>query len=281
MNLALKTEMDFDGLNQLISGLMGALIGSGQGAEGDASRLIKNEAAQLAWEIGNSVGPKTEEDGKKSVEDLVRRFLFPGPDQALPMEKQGADGSIRWLSAGPRFLTVVKTEDIQTASSVDSLIDQMRKQEKEGGRGIAWVELKSRGKQHIMWIRRVVTTKEKYESVQKKLRLSMGKLRASFCYAAVKLGIKKRIPRFVERHIESQASGNAIFSDRLDGESPYIEFGSRSKGVQSNPILVDKISRAIENRKYITIKKIQNVASGYTYNWNTGQVFKPTPIDEN
>lgn len=279
---ALKTEIDLSGLNKFQSQLFGALLGTGQGGQGDAQRFIATEAGQLAWEISNQLGPKTKADGGKKIDADARKMFFTlqskdGADVPVWTGAKAGSGEIQWLFASPKMKYIVgaEREDVHPRMGVSGLKEIARRSNRQ--RGAKWKDTGSnRGKYHVMLINRVVVGASAFKGFIKEQSQKVGLLRASFAYAASKLTPSKRIPGWIANHFADAAKGRAVFdpSKLHDIANPSVVFGSTAKGVTSNPYIKDKIARAVERRKKITADKMKKVIKGYTYNWNTGQVFR-------
>jgi hypothetical protein len=269
----LKTEVDLRGLNSFNSQLLGVLIGSGQG--GDARRFIATEAGQLAWDISKQLGPRTVADGKRKIENSARQVFFPITVPVFGGVKRGGN-DMQWLFASSKmdYLVGAASEDVQANLQGKEMQDAFRRANRQ--RGPRWAELGKRGKQRLMQIQRIIVSPGALKGLITDTSKLVGTLRASFAYTASLLVPSKPIPQWISKHFGSAANGRAIYraSDLGNATNPSLTFGSSAKGVQSNPYIVDKIARAVERRKYILRDKIKKVVKGYTYDWNTGQVFR-------
>ncbi len=281
-------EVDMDGLNKFNSNLLGVLIGSGQG--GDIHRLIKTEAGQLADRVFRQLGPATEEAGQKSAESNIKNFLNSEFSERSQVEKytvfegrgqaHSSQGGFVWLTAGPNWLLGIDLKDYRPTASVSEALAIYYAGAKDRGRGKAYVEIGARsakGKhQRILRLNRTRVSKSAFDGVKKIIFDRIGELRACFAFTAQKLVESKSYPKWITRHFGSLSRGKAVFNDSAMNHptNPVIEFGAIAKGVQSNPFIVDKIARAVESQKHILVSKINKVVKGYTYNWNTGQVFR-------
>lgn len=293
MAMELKTEIDLAGLNQFNSSLMAALIGTGQGTMGDAQRFIATEAGQLAWDISQALGPKTLAEGGKKIAAAAKKVFFPITVPVFTGAKAGG-GDMQWLfgsKKGHPMLVGAAREDVLPNLSGAEMSEVFKRASRK--RGAAWHNLgtvthqspdstgrmrnhySKRGTQHVYRINRIVVKPGALEAEIKTTTKKVGQLRASFGYAASQLVPSKRIPAWVSKHFPTKANGRAIFNDHLlQAEKPYLEFGSTAKGVNSNPYIVDIIARTVARRQEIIRAKVKKIVQGYTYNWNTGQVFR-------
>ena len=286
MKSDLKVEIDITGLNNFNSQLLGVLIGTGQG--GDATMLVRTEAGQLANEIQGLLGPKTKSKADAAVKNNVQTFLNSdwsdraGRKKYSTFTTEGQTESnyngFRWLTAGPNWVLGIKDEDYQLGMSADVALKNYTKQKAQHSRGKAYIELGTRsakeGKhQHLLMLNRTRVTKATFTGVVKAITQKVGQSRAAFAYAATQLMPGKSYPSWISKHFPG-VDGKAIFVDSKSAEFPTVTIGSRAKGVNSNPYIVDKIARAVEARKRIMASKIKNILKGYSYNWKTGQTFR-------
>jgi hypothetical protein len=287
MKSDLKVEIDITGLNNFNSQLLGVLIGTGQG--GDATMLVRTEAGQLANEIQGLLGPKTKSKADAAVKNNVQTFLNSDWSDRAGRKKystfttegqtESNHNGFRWLTAGPNWVLGIKDEDYQLGMSADVALKNYTKQKTQHGRGKAYIELGTRsakeGKhQHLLMLNRTRVTKATFTGVVKAITQKVGQSRAAFAYAATQLMPGKSYPSWISKHFPG-VDGKAIFVDSKSAEFPTVTIGSRAKGVNSNPYIVDKIARAVEARKRIMASKIKNILKGYSYNWKTGQTFRP------
>lgn len=269
-------EYDMTGLNEFVSALHGALYANGE--DGDIHRVLKTEAGQLAWDISNSLGPASQHERDKKAEGDVKRFLTDTPaySNLSPEQQYSSISDFTWLQAGPHFLLGINDEDNQVGVSADDAMSFLRGGQAAGNsRGKAYVELGKRGKQHIYRLNRTRVSQSALSSVMRSIKRKFGTLRASFAYTAAQLIPNKRIPAWISRHFDSKANGRAIFNESglTHHDNPYIEFGSTSPGVESNPTIVDRIDAAVKVRQKLVESKVKKVIAGYSYDWETGRVF--------
>ena len=271
--------MDISGLERFASELFGALLGSGQG--GDARKFVEVESSQLAQEISRKLGPKTESSGSKPIKEDMGRYLTVKPvlGNLENKDKAKGTGDMIWIGAGPSVITGIHLGDNQTSEDGEGAAHIFRFQQKKNsaGRGNVYETIGSRGKQKVYRVNRFRVSKQAFAAALKLVSFNLGLLKASFAFTAFRLPTAKdTFPPFVSRHIASEAQGRAIFNDSsLDNPAyPVMEFGSRSIGVESNPKISDAILSAVENRKSKMNYKLKKIIAGYTYNWNTGGVFR-------
>lgn len=282
----MKTTVDLSRLGTKVSEFVGILLGQGYN-RGDAQNALTIEAGQCAWKIAEELGPVSTAEAAKKVEKDVKGFLnsdeghysvFTGPGQ-----HHATDGSMLWLTAGPNWLQGIALKDYQPTAGISEAVKIYYDGRKKGGRGKAYEDLGRRGKQHVHRLNRTRVSGSAFEGVKETISKLFGQSKAAFARTAAELLPNKRIPGWVREKIPLVISnGKSILTDgRASEESPFIEFGSRAKGVSSNPVIADKIQLGVASSQRTLEAKIRKVISGQTYNWNTGQVFKPTQFDEN
>ena len=274
-------EYDFSRMNDFVSGLNGALMGS----SGDGNKLLKTEAGQLAWEISESIGPSNLAKATKRISWEMKRHLSTVPAYSTfeDAERQGysSHSDFTWLTGGPRWLLGINDEDNQVKASGDEALKLLRVSQKSQDRGNAYVSLGTRrgkGTQKLLRLNRIRISKSAFLNVRKNILSRVGQARASFARTASILIPKKRIPPWVQAQFAAvESNGKTIFDDsKLNHPTePSIAFGSRAKGVTSNPAMVNIIKNAINHRSYILFDKMKKILSGYKYDWETGRVFKP------
>lgn len=268
-------EIDMSGFNRFKDGLLLALIGTGQ--DGDLHKLVDSEVRQLSWEIAREIAPNRAK-GEQRMEKDIKRVFAPGPQTAFEQSKRKplyGETDITWLYAGPAFLVGVRDEDIQIGMSLEAMKKTLSEQRAAGyPRGKAWESLGARGRQHVQRHNRTLVSRERFAGLVKLLSSRIGRQAATFAYAAWKLG-KKSIPAWLKAHFGTVASdGAAIFRVLGQGDNYTIEFGSKTPGIVSNPHIREKINTAIENRAHKLKEKMAKILAGYTYDWETGRVFR-------
>lgn len=270
-------EFDMRGYSRFVEALQNSLIGTGQ--EGDLFAVVKSEVRQLSMEISREIGPETKEKGAKKIEKDVKKVFGAGPETSFEQTKRKPmtlETGITWLYAGPSFLVGVRDEDLQPQMPADAMRRELQTQRAAGfPRGKARTLLGKRGKQNVLRWNRTITTRERFAGLITSVSGRVGRLRAKFAYAAHKLG-QTRIPAWISAHFPAvEGDASAIYRFVGSGPSVAIEFGARAPGVASNPEIQKKIHHAIENRKHKLLEKTKKVLQGYTYDWNTGAVFRP------
>ena len=292
-------SQDATRLTQQVSTLKAWLLGTGA-TDGQCKDMLKTEAGLLAWEISEQLGPRTLPEGKAKVEKDVSKVFFP-IDENVPYftgSKMGKQEDLQWLFAyggkpagkEASFLVGAAPEDIITDRATD-LRDIFYRANRD--RGPAWQDLGERiptevgktrrykswrGRQHAIKINRVVVSRAAYDRLVRIVQAKLGELRASFARTAEAFNARKRIPVWVTDKIgETTWNGKSIFNDAglNHPTEPFIEFGSRAKGVESNPLVRDRIHAAFVKRSFALAKKVKDLASGATYVWNTGQTYFP------
>ena len=266
-----SADINLTGLNQLIFELNDVLLGAG-GGDGDLAKTIHGEARLLAWEISKALGPAVKSMGEDNVLRDAKKTFAPGPVEVFEMSKRngrGGDSGLTWLYAGPDFLVGVPPENLQLGLSAPA----MRRQHqdlKTKINGNAWARIGKRGKQVIQKWNRIIVKRAAFDSFVRAKNARVGRLRATFAYAAHMLG-QKRIPSWISRHFNQVAAeGRAIYdqSKLNDRVAPSLQFGSAAPGIANyEPIIID----AIETGTYKIAAKIQDIIHGYAEDWKAGR----------
>lgn len=297
MTGTISCRYDTAEFSRLAGALTGALLGSGA-SPGDCQDVLKTEAAILAWEISDQLGPKSLDRGKKLLDADLRAVFFPLDTRvaAAFADRPGNQGDFLWLFAyknqNGSSLVGADLKDI-AGPGVDLRAAFYNQSNRK--RGNAWVNVTGSGDlrnprawrdsrpQHAYKLNRIIVTPAAYKALGDPLRAKIGQLRAAFARAAVALGSKRRIPAFVAAQIEQVISlGKSIFDDSQinDPASPSITFGARAKGVATTPKVAAKIGKAVERRRFLMKAKIQKVLEGYAYQFKTGQIYKQPVITQ-
>lgn len=282
------TTVDLTGLNHTMAELT-AVLGL------DMKEVVRVQAAALAAQIADGLGPKTEAKGKARVKRGIKRSFFPLNSGIKPWMGTGAGkGDIHWLFATKGKKTPYPALVGADAKDVrlDLTATAMRKMRSDRATA-AWQNLgevsgsiykhyaKFNKTQHAMKIDRVIVTAEAFKTFLAGAQKRIGQLKASFSYTADNLGRKEK-RGWVSAHFPNKAGGKAVFNNAplQHPTQPFIEFGSRAKGVESSPEIQKVIHGSIGKRANMMAKTMEKVWSGYAYNLKTGQTFKPKAGEE-
>lgn len=280
------TSMDLSRLNYSLGELAAML-------KTDGRQLVRTEAALLAADIADGLGPQNITRGNSSVLRGVKKSFFPLKNGIQPFFGTGAGkGDIHWLFGTKKkihALVGADPMDVRLDANADTMIKIRRF--RQGG---AWQDLgnfshittDSRGRkrrvytkfnqsQHAYRINRTLVTPEAFRDFYERGKQFVGQLKASFAYTAQQLGKSER-RQWVSRHFPTKAGGKAILIDNSDKSGlPQITFGSSAKGVLSNPRIAAVIQSRVSYRSKLIAEKLKKVLSGYSYDFNNGRVFKP------
>ena len=244
-------------------------------------RFVEIEAGQWAGDAADILGPKTESEGMDRVKSQVKGQLTTVPLYSnLDDDQQFSKyGDFTWLQAGPNFLLGINDEDNQAGTSPEAALKMYRAGQKSTPRGSAQVRLGKieRTGQIAYRLNRVRVSKSTFAGVLDLLKGSFGKARASFASTTLALGLKRRFPPFVLRHIETvRGEGRAILENNVVGDpmNPNIVFGSTAPGVESNQKMVAALQDAATTRAAKAASKLRKIVAGAVYNINTGQVYR-------
>lgn len=270
--------IDLSGWQSMMRQLTEALWGSGQ--NGDLHQLVRVEAGQTAWDMMNALGPRSREGSLKDIENNLRSTLSVNPKfENLKGDQTRSTkyANWTWLTSSDLHLLGINQEDNRRDASADEALKIHFATKRKGGRGKAYIELGRHGVQHVMKLNRTRVKSGVFNDVKRYLGASVGQLKASFAATALKLIPGKRVPGWVRSQFGNvEANGKMIFNDAALNrrENPTMEFGSRAKGVETNPVVREAIERALTNRVAKLKKKVEQLKAGYTYDWNNGRVFK-------
>jgi hypothetical protein len=258
---------DLSGLNYSLSQLVTVL-------NADAKDLLLVEAGQMAWRIAQGIGPASAAKGNRGVERDVRSHLSAKPRREFKAGKQG-QGDMQWLYAGPEFLVGIERKNSRVGATAAEAT-RLYYQDKTAAPRNAWTKIGGRGKQNVLKLDRIRVKLGVFKEVAKAIKANVGQAKASFAFTTAKTTAKK-IPLWISSHFSKIEGRKAIFS--LAGihhpTAPAIVFGSRARGVISNPKMAEAISSGVRQSAKIVDKKVQNLLNGYAYDFKTGGVFRP------
>jgi hypothetical protein len=266
--------IDLSGLNSQFQALQDALIGAGQ--DGDLQTIVKDEGRLLSWEISKQLGPQEKARGEAKVYQDAKRTYAPGPLQAFPQSKRNGasgDSGLTWLYAGPTFLVGAEMENIQPNLSATAMRkDQATNKKRITGK--AWLDIGRRGKQAVLKWNRVIVTRGAFDSFVRSKEERVGRMRATFAYAAHMLG-HSRIPGWISRHFQKVSTdGRAIYdASKLQNKvAPSLQFGSGAPGIDN---FTDMIVNGVERRSHLMSAKIAGIIAGYSADWRSGRRITP------
>ena len=275
----MSDTIDMSGLDRKLRELQSALMHG----PGSMAQVVSIEAGQLAWEIGEQIGPKTVKAGVAGIARDARQILNDTPRPSnLSHEQQFVNskyGAFTWLQSGPAWLLGIRDQDDLREQSAAAVLNTYLDL-----RGIpfekTYEELGSRGRQHVRRLNRKLVSPSSFAGAVKTLSQKIGQAKASFAITAAELIPFKRIPAWVRKQFPAVASNQkSIFNPAglNHPTQPWIEFGSRAPGVEHNPFMRQKIQNAVTKRFHDLEAKVRKVLNGHIYNLRTGQVYRPRP----
>lgn len=279
----ITASYDFSNLRDKLSGLAGALVGRGAG-EGDIQQCLRVEAGQCAWKIAQSLGPGTHAQAAKRLNSDIHQYFSDKPTYSnLDVDQQYSSTSdFTWLAAGPNFLVGINDEDNQTGISADEAVKTYYENKNIGPRGNAWERVGTRGKQAVMRLNRIRIRPGTMNGMRRAIEARFGQSKAAFARTAVHY-LKRSFPNWVTRAIpDAVLNGKSILSEigLRSTKEPFLEFGSRAPGVTSNPRMVAAIQAGAKWSEITLAAKCRKVIAGQIYNWNTGQIFPPSKVED-
>lgn len=252
-------SIDVRGVEFMLNGLRHALIGTGK--NGDLSKLIADETRLMSMEVAKQMAPKTQAVGERNVKRDIGRFLADREDTDPVFE---GSGDLKWISAGPKNLTAIKSkDDWRHADNAAGLT--LLQVERNNPRGERYINIGVRGKQTIRILNRPVVSPLVKFNLAKILSSHVGRLKASWAETAQKLG-QHNVPAWIRRHIPTP---KAVTRDMLNNaEAPAVEFGSSAPGIGK---FKPQISIAVKNRKAKLRVRIQQTLFGHIHDANHGK----------
>jgi hypothetical protein len=252
-------DIDLTGWHFLARGVQNALAGTGR--DGDAAMVLKDHAVGLAVESARRLPPKSEAVGQKHIERDVDKFL------SAPIEniESGDSGSVRWIQAGPGFLSGVRDEDDWRNVDNSGAIAVLRVEQQKGIRQ-KWSMVGQRGKQKVRIIQRAVVTPLVKHNVVRILSSHVGRMKAQFMEAASKLNGSIRVPPWLSRHFPTL---HGIFRNGLGNvDHPFVEFGGSAVGLGK---FKGKIVSAVRTEEHKMAKELKQILSFYAKDHNSGR----------
>jgi hypothetical protein len=224
---------------------------------------VHKQAGLLKWELMAGAPPKSLKASKaKALKDARGQFR-PGENSQTKQPwnvfagKKVGKGTTRWLYAGPSFVAGVDQADFQPQMSASEM-HKLMAANRGFLRGAAWHDQgekikgtkkykASRGKQHVMILRRTVVKPSQFKKLQGVLMESFGKLKAAWAVDLDQFPMaeSKKIPPWVSKHLRSGVKGTNVIM--LNGDKPHIDIINQSPGV-SHQRAVDNVRRAVKKR---------------------------------
>jgi hypothetical protein len=266
-------------LESKISELLGVL--NGTIGNGDLQAALKVEAGQCAWKIAEQLGPGSKAVAVKRLDREMMSYLTVKPAKVNLNQESEIYADFTWLYASTFAVVGINDEDNQTSASASDALEMLRGSQKAVPRGTKYVEIGTRGKQHLMRLNRTRVSRSAFAGARHAIADRFGKSKAAWAATAMEY-LSRKFPQWIVNQVANvRANGKHVLNDAgLQNESPFIEFGSRAKGVESNPAIAAAINSGIRGSQETLKAKIQKLLAGYTYNWNTGQVFCKTDFEE-
>ena len=260
----LSTSIDQTGLDSMIGAINNALIGTG----GDASTVTVDESRLLAMQLMKLGQPRDRQALGKKIETTVRqRFSELNEDNATQDKGLGvsADGT-RWYAYDKNFLYgSADSKDMRKADG-NQIKDVFYHSVFKGGKARLVYDFKSAKKhQKIAITQRIITSKSSLERGIKQIKLSIGKLAASWFATAKTIDSTATAPAWIASHLTRGSQSSKSITD-LSGvknlDHPSVTFGSKAHAVTS-----DKGRQQVQFAMNVRTKKLKHrlelILSGY------------------
>jgi len=273
----ITATIDTRGLQFIIDGLQNALIGSG----GDVSTVLKDESRLLATEIAKVCRPKKKQEGEDKapvdlrIEKSVRRkfqALKENSSDLFESKSGNESNGIKWYRCDDRFLYGVARDSDMRKASGETLANIYYASKMMQGKMRIIVPFKyPRKKQMVAITTKVVTTKSAVNRAIARVKLSIGKLSASWLASARKIDPTKNTPapKWIERHIKGDKTTKSITdcSSLQSSNNPSVIFGSKAVGVAK---FQRAIQFAVNLREKKVSAKLRLILSGYSRDVKNG-----------
>ena len=271
----ITTTIDTSGLETMMNGLRNALIGSG----GDVSTVLKDESRLLATEIGKVCRPKDRsKTGERIAKSVRKKFqALKDNESDLFESKTGREsGGVKWYRCDDRFLYGVARDSDMRKSSGETLANIYYASKMLQGRMRIVVPFKHpRKKQMVAITTKVITNKSALNRAIARVKLSIGKLSASWVASARKIDPTKCAPsaQWIERHIRGDKTTKSITdtANLNNSEAPGVTFGSKAVGVAK---FERAIKFAVQLREKKMAARLRLILSGYSQDIRNG--IRPT-----
>ena len=236
------------------------------------SEAIVYQGGLLKAELVNGAPPQNLAKAQKRADRDVKKQFHPmvsskGGAWDLFKGRQAGRGGMRWLYAGPTYLAGVATQDFQPGLSPEAIQKLVQKTRNEPRKN-AWYDQgevagetqsrnkkgklirrttyhASRGKQHIMMLRRIVVRAGNYRQAVRAIRERFGLQKAAWAVDWDKFKIARALPGWIRKHL-GRAKGITVFG-LTNPERPYIQLISRATGVEHERSKAN-IRRALKKR---------------------------------
>jgi hypothetical protein len=221
----------------------------------DAREFLVDETARLAEECARQLSQRGSKDRGGLVKD-IRSVFSPLPQNALPESRRNGHG-MKWIAAGPSFLTGVKPLRYHVDDSVEDMRNLFYK-----SKGLLPVDRRTElgihghshlwnfkthaayGRQHVYELQRLVVKRKVYSDFVRQLKQRYGRLEASFAKTAQILrGGSAKVKAYISRHLNGEPLPNITELAGLSTANfPKMQFGSSAPGVvEFEPYIQDAI----------------------------------------
>lgn len=287
MNDALITcNVDMTGFNRIFHGLADVV-------EQDGPDFVRDETARLAEECARQLSMRNQTN-KGQLKRDIRSVFAPLPSNAFT-DREKIDGhGMKWLAAGPQYLTGVKPLLYHVDDSVEDMLHIFWRSKGtlpvDRTKEIGVHELKAstryarratRGHQKVYELQRLVVRRGTYKKFVATLKKRFGRLEASFAYTAELLRSgTARVSAKIRRHFPSQTNITDA-AGLADKSYPRMEFGSFAPGVTG---FEEYIENALAVREHKMVDRYNLIINGYSKDVQAGiaprRHAKETAIDE-
>ena len=260
----LTYNVDMSRMNQQITALRDALIGSGQ--MGDAATIIEDESRKFLKQViaftpppGNSAA--AQKQGEGAIRNDMLKIFTPVNEGFLDMvgSQFGTTGIDTWLThpdTGKHYELRWDKLD-PTGSGMESF---HRANQNRRGRTKNLKRKAARG----VWASPYVVAWRDFQARLQKLQHRVGWRKAAWGKSFVALGGK--LPKWISRHIGSHPSECLV---QLTGTSPSVTMIARAPGLLDDQRIVRD---AMRSRQEAISRRIKLILSGYAKDVKAGMI---------
>lgn len=218
----------------------------------DMGSLVHSEARHLANACAKASPPKSRSKVARKIDAEVSAIFSDNYNPNIDEGKQGHDGNMKWIIAGPHYLYgLPAAHDFRGKSNIT---EDYRNFKAAGGKRI--VAIGNRGKQKVYSLNRLMANRGAVTRLKRSLKDHIGRAKAAWAQSAQALG-ETNIPEWISRHFPTP---KAVTFTKTYGVNPSVTIGSRAPGVSR---ISDLFSRKLKSRINSMKARTKLIISGY------------------
>ncbi len=247
-------------------------------AKQDAVEVVRSESARLAEECATQLSRRGRQGGEHTIKKDVASVFMPEPGNVFEDHRKNGSG-ITWLYATPFDLVGILPEYDRRNDSIQNMLldfypslNQMPAERRTqiGTIGTSRRNTKYGKKissQRVLQVQRLLISRANYRAFVALLVSHKGRLEASFADTANKLRGSAKVPAKISRHFPSPK--NITRDMTADSSRPFVEFGSRARGVTGFEIFIEN---AIRVRAIKIKQRVKYLVKGYAASKQRGRI---------